>query len=260
MPFSMDILETSIKDADSLVFRLQQNTTNNIKVRFKSIQNQTFELESGDTCTLKCFETSEGTSAYITSEGTVDAADNSVTFTIPPEDLNIPGIYISRLLIGDVSSVTNRISCFVEIEKALGENNNYNPLTISEIRKDIVDRADTDNPLLGETEFSDSMICNSIFSTIDKWNRTPPTQQRYTNFTFPYRDMLKQGVYYFLFKAKSLNLQRNRLGTNVGGVQYDDKARADLYIKLAQDYKNEFELLMLREKRTNNLNAWVGYV
>ena len=111
--------------------------------------------------------------------------------------------------------------------------------TIREVRYHMDDVCAEDNTLIDELEFSDSDIIQSMMSCVDYANGSMGGAGlgggwTVNNFPSHGRFALKQGTAAQLLRSKALQLLRNTLPINAGGITIDDQDKSDRYLKISE--------------------------
>jgi hypothetical protein len=271
MPFPPVIINTD-RPFDKPVIRLQQGATRTVVLQIRDMYGNMYDFDGNEYVYFESFVEPSDTEAYLPTVGTVDATANTVSFTFSSSAISIGGWFYGQITISAVTvesgsgseddSTTyepmHRMETFLEVEPQYGNRNRYYPLMIEAVRNKLKDRSPDDNSFLDDLEFSDSEIANAIFDAVEYWNTTTPNVNVYSPTTFPFTEIWMYGTLYELYRTAYMNLTRNRLSTNAGGMTYDDKQRADAYAKLSEMYEQEFKKGVAAKKREINCNAWIG--
>jgi len=156
--------------------------------------------------------------------------------------------------------VTARIRCYLEAAVSAGADpTHYRPLTIFEVRMAMRDRCPSDNTLLEDVEFTNTEIAYCMSRPIDYWNEAlPPIRNTYTAATFPYRYNWTDGAIGELLRMAGLNLTRNRLPLNAGGLSVDDKMRAENYINMGAQMIENYKTWVASKKYSINMEDTYG--
>ena len=128
----------------------------------------------------------------------------------------------------------------------------------------IKDRVPADNFLLDDLEWTDNEIMFAIRRPIDYWNDMPPDVSQFTAgeatpASFPYRYYWMEGIVGELLRMASMNLIRNRMPVSAGGIQTDDKIRADAYLKISEEFLSRFREWVVQKKYEINIHNCWGY-
>jgi hypothetical protein len=256
------VQEDTFSPADAVVLKLQQSRTQSVSATLYQEDGSAYEIPASATVDLTLKESWTSLSSTLSASCVVDNytdGDIHVDFTVA--DTTVPGIWLGEFTVKDTADiVVRRFYCYSEVVGGLTEIQSNNPLTISEIRLAIRDRCSADNYLLDRVEFSDAEIIYAIKRPVDWWNSTVPDGfARYSYSTFPYRYHWMDAVIGELLRIAALNLSRNRLAIQGGGLNTDDKARAELYLQLSEKFQQQFKTWALGKIRTINMTKWYGY-
>jgi hypothetical protein len=101
-------------------------------------------------------------------------------------------------------------------------------------------------------EFDDEEIAIFIRRCVDEFNEKyqPPT--RYNSRTFPWRYHWSLGVAGNLLRAKAVQIRRNELHYQAGGVSVKDDEHAGDYLKISQMLLQEWQEFIVSKKRSLN--------
>jgi len=250
--------------AEAVVLKLWQDTPSTSTVYLKLDDGTVYVIPDTATVELLVTETWEAgpNNLYFTQAGTVeDAATGKISISIAAATLTKPGIYLGELTVTLAGSPVKRFRCYVEVVASLNSQQVCGPLTIGEIRAALRDRCAEDNYLLDKVEFQDGDIMYAIKRPIDWWNETVPSGvPTYSYSTFPFRYHWTDAVIGELLRIAGLQLSRNRLQLNGGGITTDDKARAEVYLNLGNKLISEFKIWGCSRMKRENLEKFTGYV
>lgn len=112
--------------------------------------------------------------------------------------------------------------------------------TIPEIRLHLGDSEINEVSLLDTFEFTDTEIADCMRRVVDHWNQTPPPVQTYNYDNYPFKYWWIKGTMIELLKIAARRYARNRLQYSAGGVNIDDQNKANDYIAMANDMKQEY--------------------
>lgn len=185
----------------------------------------------------------------------VDAEAGTVSFVLPLDVSNTPGVYFAEIavhttdVIGNTSldsdpiAFTNRFSIWVD--RGLFGNPqfpNAGPPTEDEIRLYIRDNAPEENRLLDDFEFDLAEICHSAELAVRYWNESqPPINLYFTTLTYPIRDRWLQYIAGRLFLIAANRFRRNHLPYQAAGIAIDDQNKFQQYDQIGttmiEDYR-----------------------
>lgn len=265
MALPVTLYETDgFSPAEAPVFRLWQNTPYVQTVFLKEDDGTPYVIAPTASVKLFVTETWSSTPAdfYFDITGNVDnAATGQVSFAFDAATLQYPGIYLGELTVNVGGNAAKRFRTYVEVTTSLNTQSQWTRcLSIAEIRAAVRDRCAEDNFLLDRVEFQDGDIIYAIKRPVDWWNETAPSGiPRYTYTTFPHRYHWTDAVIGELLRMAALQLSRNRIQLNAGGITTDDKARADLYLKLGDQMIKEFKAWGISRMGRENMQNWTGW-
>lgn len=98
------------------------------------------------------------------------------------------------------------------------------------------------NPLILGVRWSAEAIDAAMTNVVDYFNvMNPPSSQKYTVESFPYRYLMLMGSAGYLLKSAAINEAANQLSYAADGVQINDKDKAQIFISMGTEYWNEFK-------------------
>jgi hypothetical protein len=239
-----------------------KSTVETITVELKNRNGVTLNLTAADYVVLNAKEYPKDSSLAFSKIGVIDS-DGNVGFSFLSTDIPFPGVWYGEFAISTVASKTNvtqRIKCFINTEVAVSVvNQTYDPVVISEVRTSMLDRGEEDNLLLDAEEWSDGQIAIAIIKAVDVWNESlPSSSYTYTQITFPFKQNWLEGIAGELLYSSALNLARNRMPSQSGGIAIDDKSRADVYLALSREYRERYKVWCMSTKAAMNLENCYG--
>lgn len=250
--------------AEAVVFRFWQNTPGTQTAYLKLDDGTMYVIPDTATISMLVTETwgAAATDLYFEQDCTVEErATGKFSITVSAATLTKPGLYLGEITVNLVDSPVKRFRCYVEVTPSLNSAQICGPLTIAEIRAAIRDRCAEDNYLLDRVEFQDGDILFAIRRPVDWWNETVPQGiSTYSYSTFPFRYHWLDAVIGELLRIAGLQLSRNRMQLNGGGITSDDKARAELYLNIGTKMINEWKAWGISRMKRENMEKWTGYV
>lgn len=190
-----------------------------------------------------------------------DAAAGKVRFTLPAEITAKAGIYVFNVGVFKNGKLVLVDKGILSIEPSLfGDPQQSCPTvpTVEEIRRHLRDTGVENELLNNEVQFSTPEIVAALLTPIRIWNEWPPDIARYTCSNFPYTHHWRQGVVAELLRAAAHNYMRNDMPVNHGGLQGNLKNKYDQFLRLAQQYANEYERFVRYKKTQLNLRQFSG--
>jgi len=168
----------------------------------------------------------------------VDPANGVVQVTLTPAAVAYPGISRGEFGVFDAANVllfTNPFLLIVNRSQWASEQTLLGPPSLPEVRLHMRDSSPADNLWLGVQEFDDAEIAYAITRPIEYWNEAPPPLDfNFNTSNFPWRYNWLNGAVATLYEMASLHYARTHMQYSAGGVQIDDKNRAQEYAKIGQ--------------------------
>lgn len=265
MAIPITLYETDgFSPAEAVVLKLWQGNGSVQTFYLKESDGVAYAMSPAATVSMLVTETWAATPAaqYFTVDGIVEvAADGKVSFDIPASKLIWPGLFLGEVTVTVAGSVAKRFRIYVEVTQTLTQQQSTNPLTIAQIRAAIRDRCAEDNFLLDRVEFQDGDIVWAIQRPVDWWNETAPQGVKtYSYATFPYKHHWTDAVIGELLRMAGLQLSRNRIQLNGGGITTDDKERAAVYLNVGDKLIKEFKSWGVSRMSRENMENWNGWV
>jgi len=256
-------LQAAVIPYDYSVLHTNQSTVETITVELKDRLGITLNLVLGvNYVVLNAKEFPKDSTLAFSKIGVIDS-DGNVGLSFTASDIPYPGVWYGEFAISTVASpevVTQRIKCFINTEPALSVvGQEFDPVVISDVRMYVMDRGDEDNVLLDAEEWSDAQISLGIIRAVEIWNESvPESNYTYTQISFPFKSNWMEGILGEILHTKAMNLVRNRMPAQAGGIVIDDKARAEVYLALSKDYRDRYKLWCLNTKSALNLENLYG--
>ena len=131
-------------------------------------------------------------------------------------------------------------------------------ITEKDIRIFMMDKPEL-NPLLRGVRWSPEEIDAALVHTVSMFNESPPnTGTYYTIEGFPWRYTLLLGAAGHLLRSASINEASNNLAYQLDGVSVNDKDKAEIFLKLGNQYWQEFKDQVTALKVQENLSMAFG--
>lgn len=132
-------------------------------------------------------------------------------------------------------------------------------LTEKDVRIFLMDKPEL-NPLLQGVRWSAEDIDKAMMMTVDFFNTImPPTGNSYTVENFPFAHIMMLGTTGYLLKSAAVNQASNNITYMLDGVQVNDNDKADIFMKLGNDYWTEFKELATNTKLNQNVALYFGH-
>lgn len=136
---------------------------------------------------------------------------------------------------------------------------NVPQLWTQQFRHFLMDRSAKDNTLLMDLQFSDADIGYAVERAVSMYNSLPPRCHELSVFNLPSEYYLYAGVAYQLHLSLLMQLQRNDIDYNAGGITVEvDKRRIAHLAQMLPFLRSEFVDLATVHKRTMNMEAAYG--
>lgn len=174
--------------------------------------------------------------------GTItDANMGEIEFQFLPDHTNTPGIFVASVGVFFTDILRFQQMIYLEFMPTNFSLSSQGPITVPEVRMDIMDMCPDANYLLDELEFTDAEIIHCMRKAVDTFNETPPRVLRYTPENFPFRAAWLGATSGFLLRMVSHRYRRNTLRYSAAGVTVADQERAEAYERAANQAVAEFK-------------------
>lgn len=194
-------------------------------------------------------------------DGTVVDIDNGVvTFAFTPEETAKPGIFVASVGVFDVDILQHQQMFYMEFMPTNFSVSTSAPITIPEVRMDIMDTCPDANYLLDDLEFTDGEIIHAMRKAVDTFNEALPPIGGYTYDSFPFRALWFKGTNAYLLKMIAHKYRRNQLDYLAGGVSIRDQAKSAEYYSTAKQEEAEFLESVRQRKVAINIGLGFGSV
>lgn len=129
----------------------------------------------------------------------------------------------------------------------------------NDVRVFLRDNAPEDNYLLSELEFDLTEIIESAIRCIDYFNSAqPPIPQKFDTTSFPNPVILLNGIMGYLYQIAAKHYRRNHLPYSAGGMQIDDKNKANEYEQMGAQMVGEYQQWVKNKKAQFNAQNFMG--
>lgn len=130
-------------------------------------------------------------------------------------------------------------------------------ITEKELRFFAMDRPES-NTLIDQVKFSPEDIEQAMINVVDRFNILPPPSSMYKVETFPSRALLCLGVWGWLLRGAAVGEAINNLAYSAGGVQVNDRDKAEIFTSLGEKFWQEFLETAKSIKLAQSINKVYG--
>ena len=202
------------------------------------------------------------THAIFTAEAEVTDADaGAVKFTVPEEATTEPGLFLYELQLVNKDEVIVLINGgYMEVTPSLIFQQQYTPLSVASLRRQLRDIDPRANRLLEECEFTIPEVQAAIQGALDAYHSEPPMlgPPYATVRQFPWPGRLADGAIVLLLRQAALWYARNDLRVRAAGLDADDMGKAELYLRIADQMNREWVEWVRYTKRNINVSRGFG--
>lgn len=133
-----------------------------------------------------------------------------------------------------------------------------NYMEVNSVRSQFADICGDDNKMLDGLEIGVGDIGEAVERCLQQWQATAPRTSLYTGDTFPYAELLRNGVLYMILQSVCTLLDRNTMTYTAEGVSVNLEARSNFYKALKQEYSSLWRSGMMQMKNEENVNCFIG--
>lgn len=190
----------------------------------------------------------------------VSAEDGEVRFAFEPSHTDKPGFFVASMgaFVDDVLRANQMF--YIEVAPTNFVTNTGGPISIAEVRMELMDTCPDANYLLDELEFTDADILHAIRKAVDVFNELPPPIGGYPYDAFPFRANWMKAAAGFLLQTVSHKYRRNRLQYSAGGVTIADQEKAEEYFSVGKRLEQEYVEWALQRRISMNIRSGFGSV
>lgn len=170
----------------------------------------------------------------------VSEEDGIVRFEMTPAETANAGIYLASVGVFYNDVLRFQQAVYLEFMPTSFAEKLTGPLSVPEVRMDLMDMCPDANYLLDELEFTDVEIIAAMRKAVDAFNELPPFVLQYTYSGFPYRANWLNATSAYLLRMIAHRYRRNHLKYSAAGLAVDDQDKAPEYEQLAERRINEF--------------------
>jgi len=192
-----------------------------------------------------------------------DADSGTIRCRLPAALTAMNGIYRGQWAFKDSEDsilFTSKFYLFVDrSEFTIEEVKNVGVPSPDDTRVFLRDSSPEDNYLLSELEFDLTEIVESMIRCIDHFNSAqPPIPQKFDTTNFPNPVVLLNGTMGYLYQIAAKHYRRNHLPYSAGGMQIDDKNKANEYEQMGAQMVGEYNQWVKNKKAQFNAQNWNG--
>lgn len=133
-----------------------------------------------------------------------------------------------------------------------------NHLEVHSVRTQFADMCELDNKMLDGLEVGVGDIAEAVERCLQQWNGTAPRTSVYYGDTFPYPELLRNGVMSVLLQSLCTLMDRNMQTYQAEGVTVNLEARSQLYKAMRQEYVMMWRSGMMQAKNEENVSCFNG--
>lgn len=214
---------------------------------------------SGTVVRMKAVECRASTAAIFDIVGEIVSEETgAVRFELTPTETANAGIYLASVGVFHNDILLFQQAIYLEFMPTSFAEKLTGPLSVPEVRMDLMDMCPDANYLLDELEFTDAEIIAAMRKAVDAFNELPPFVLQYAYGRFPYRANWLNATSAYLLRMIAHRYRRNNLRYNAAGLSVDDQDKAGEYEQLAERRINEFLGWAKSVKVTQNLYNGFG--
>ena len=192
-----------------------------------------------------------------------DADSGTIRCRLPAAVTSLNGIYRGQWAFKDSADTilfTSKFYLFVDRSEFTSEEVRNSGLpSPDDIRVFLRDSSPEDNYLLAEFEFDLTEIVECLLRCIEHFNAAqPPIPQKFDTSNFPNPVILLNGAMGYLYQIAAKHYRRNHLPYSAGGVQIDDKNKANEYEQMGAQMIAEYVAWVKNKKSQVNAQNWNG--
>lgn len=270
MPFDESAYQRKPCFTDIPLIRLSQEQYKKVDITIRDEQGQPVDLTQfiedtvGGSSSLAPLEVklaashtfAEDNVAFTIDGEIIDVSTGQVRFIFDQTNTKVPGIFVLSIGVFYQGILRYQQIFYLEITPtnfAAGGG----PLTIPEVRMDLMDTCPEANYLLDELEFTDAEIIHAMRKAVDAFNELPPPIGVFTYDTFPYRYNWLKGTVGFLLQMVAHRYRRNKLTYSASGITVADQEKFVEYERMGKLLEQEYMDWAQRTKVS--LNIRLGY-
>lgn len=275
MPFNESAYERRPCNSDTPVIRMSQEEKREINIVLRDENGnavdltELIEVEYGSSSSaaggsgdleirLAASHCLNATSVSFEMIGKVtDIENGGVRFKFKPAFNATPGIFVASIGVFSLGYLKFQQMFYLEFMPTNFTLSTGGPITVPEVRMEMMDMCPDANYLLDELEFTDAEIIHAMRWYVDRFNEMNPPIGGYAYDAFPFRAMWMTGTAAHLLKMVAHRYRRNALRYNAGGISIQDQEKWKDYEQIA-DHEETKALDWAHDKKIA-MNIRAGY-
>lgn len=274
MAFDVSAYQRVRCTADTPVIRMAQGQSKEVVVTLKDSDNNPLDLATLAPVDTNGSSSSDAGPSVIMSVSQMlnstlppkyeivgeilDASAGAVQFNFTSTETRYPGIFIGNVGVFFGGNLRYASAQYLEFMPTSFADAMNGPITIGEIRLDIMDRCPTANYLLDDLEFTDEEIIHAMRKAVDFYNDALPPIGGYTYDAFPYRSAWIKGTVAFLLQMMAHKFRRNTLKYSAGGLTLSDQEKFEEYERTGKQLEQEYSQWVTQRKIATNVARGYG--
>lgn len=187
----------------------------------------------------------------------IDMSDGTVKFQFTPTETNKPGIFVASVGVFYNDILRFNQMFYLEFMPTNFTAASGGPITVPEVRMEMMDMCPDANYLIDELEFTDAEIIHAMRWCVDQFNEMNPPVGGYAYDQFPFRAHWLSGTAGHLLKMVAHRYRRNSLNYTAGGVTIRDQEKYNEYYQVAE--REEQKYLDWAQNKRIAINMANGY-
>lgn len=186
-----------------------------------------------------------------------DAENGEVRFLFNATVNSTPGLFVGSVGVFQYGHLRFQQMHYLEFMPTNFTLNTGGPITVPEVRMELMDMCPDANYLIDELEFTDAEIIHAMRWYVDRFNEMNPPIGGYSYDAFPFRAMWMTGTVAHLLKMIAHRYRRNALQYVAGGISIKDQEKWRDYETIAEREESK-SLAWARDKKIA-MNITAGY-
>jgi len=132
-------------------------------------------------------------------------------------------------------------------------------INIEDVRHFMLDFPELNKLHDSKAYYSDPVINRALNWSVEQFNSEPPLHIRIDSLeAIPSNSLILMGATIWLLRSTIINMQRNHLDYNDGGITVSDKSQHQYIMQFLSQYVPEYKDLLSRVKQFLNINQGFG--